>query len=502
MGVSYLKPIYGNNFGRVNDYSLNSDKTRLTEEPLHEEQRQMMETAISEALGYSTDEEKTVGQNTRFVAGINCSPDTATREMLLTKETFGKTGGVQMYHGWLSFKGREVSPREALEIGKEFVSECWGKRFQCIVSVHLNTGNIHCDFCVNSVSFVDGKKLWGDEKAWIKFHHVADRICREHNLTTIEHPNGSGRSPDRGGTAHDSKRYIAARKIIDEAIAKSATLEEFKEAVRSEGAEVQILPNRKYWTITPAGYAKPVRMKNLGEDYTNEAIVRRLREEKERTKWDGLYGRENNGREFGGRERIREGRGGNTSYTGQFKTSPFLKSLLKTNSLYRLYLYYCYRLGVFDNGRSSKSSRPMQGKDAARLSMLTEETRLLCREKISTDAELIAYKERLLDMIKSLTKRRETLLGEIPKSEYDFPEDSRDEINVLNKRIGALRKEVALCDDIYRRSAQVRKDVTDMEKKDSVTDIQKDDAQVPGSVFDMGKTPAKKDREIKEGGER
>ena len=33
---------------------------------------------------------------------------------------------------------------------------------------------------------------------------------------------------------------------------------------------------RKYWTIVPKGYKKPIRLKNLGEDYTEEAIKRRL----------------------------------------------------------------------------------------------------------------------------------------------------------------------------------------------------------------------------------
>jgi hypothetical protein len=38
--------------------------------------------------------------------------------------------------------------------------------------------------------------------------------------------------------------------------------------------------SRKYWTIVPKGYTKPIRLKNLGEDYTEEAI-RRIDELKE-----------------------------------------------------------------------------------------------------------------------------------------------------------------------------------------------------------------------------
>ena len=37
----------------------------------------------------------------------------------------------------------------------------------------------HCHFVINSISFVDGKHLWGEEKAWFKFRKVADRICEK-----------------------------------------------------------------------------------------------------------------------------------------------------------------------------------------------------------------------------------------------------------------------------------------------------------------------------------
>ena len=49
-------------------------------------------------------------------------------------------------------------------------------------------------------------------------------------------------------------------------------------ALTQMGYEHCLSESRKYWTIVPKGYTKPIRLKNLGEDYTEEAIRRRLME--------------------------------------------------------------------------------------------------------------------------------------------------------------------------------------------------------------------------------
>ena len=64
----------------------------------------------------------------------------------------------------------------------EFANEVWGKRFQVVVTTHLNTKHLHCHYVINSVSFVDGKRVWGDEKAWFKFRLVADQLCEKYGL--------------------------------------------------------------------------------------------------------------------------------------------------------------------------------------------------------------------------------------------------------------------------------------------------------------------------------
>ena len=62
----------------------------------------------------------------------------------------------------------------------------WGDRNQVLVTVHLNTDNVHCHFVVNPVSFKDGTKFKnkiGDHK---ELRKISDEICREHGLSVLE----------------------------------------------------------------------------------------------------------------------------------------------------------------------------------------------------------------------------------------------------------------------------------------------------------------------------
>ena len=119
-----------------------------------------------------------------------------------------KEEGIQAYHGYLSFKEQDISPELAQKIGMEFVNEVWGKRFQVVVTTHLNTKHLHCHYVINSVSFVDGKRLWGDEKAWFKFRLVADKICEKYGLYYNPNPNRSKQS------SYHSKGQSVPRPIL------------------------------------------------------------------------------------------------------------------------------------------------------------------------------------------------------------------------------------------------------------------------------------------------
>lgn len=119
------------NLKKVIDYAANPNKTYNPK--FSDEQYQ----ALADVLTYAENEEKTEQQF--FVQGINCNPSIAREQFVEVKERFGKTDGIQAYHGYLSFKEQNITPEQAQAIGMEFAQRVWGQRYQVVVTTHLNT---------------------------------------------------------------------------------------------------------------------------------------------------------------------------------------------------------------------------------------------------------------------------------------------------------------------------------------------------------------------------
>ncbi|MBR6050382.1 MAG: relaxase/mobilization nuclease domain-containing protein, partial [Clostridia bacterium] len=126
------------------EYAENPDKTTAKE---------YLDDDLSSVLKYAEKDEKT--DRRLFVAGINCPVQRAYEAMTAVKRRFGKTGGIVAWHGFQSFQAGEVTPEEAFAIGKETARRMWGDKYQVVVTVHLNTDNLHCHFVVNPISFKD-----------------------------------------------------------------------------------------------------------------------------------------------------------------------------------------------------------------------------------------------------------------------------------------------------------------------------------------------------------
>jgi hypothetical protein len=91
---------------------------------------------------------------------------------------------------------------------------------------------------------------------------TSDRICLEHGLSVIKEPKGRsvGSYLYKMERAGMPTRYNVARQAIDESIALSLTLEEFKSELRKRGYNYRFDPNRKYWMsrklLTATGYLR------------------------------------------------------------------------------------------------------------------------------------------------------------------------------------------------------------------------------------------------------
>ena len=430
------------NLKRVLDYAKNPDKTEKDKYSVDELQ------ALKDVLAYAKDEEKT--EQEFYVSGINCDASLAREQFIKVKELYNKTDGIQAYHGYMSFKPDEITPDLCHEIGIRFAERVWGDRFQVVVTTHLNSHCLHNHFVVNSISFVDGKRLQNEEKSWRHFRHIADDICKEYSMSVIEEPEThiDSRHLTMKDKAGMPTRYNLARAAVDEAIAHSRTLGEFQQHLRSMGYRYNLSPNRKYWTVTPQEDGRPIRLYRLGDEYTNTRIKDRIKEN----------------------ARSRTFQRGYTGYTPPPYHPQYDIRRVK-GSLYNLYLYYCYRLGYFDKPEERQTPHKLHyllRKDLMKVEKYSEEARLLGKHHIETTEQLVSYKESCEKETEVLTTERKHLrnkerhkgISEVERSEI------KDNISSISKRLGELRKEISLCEDIAARSQDLEKSVEQIRTDD------------------------------------
>jgi len=400
---------------RVVDYAMNPEKTASGTVLQHD---------LTQVLDYAENADKT--DRFCYVTGINCIPETAAQQMAMTKLRFGKTGGNVAFHAYQSFRPGEVTADQCHQIGVELARKLWGDRFEVVVATHLNTGCLHNHFVLNSVSFIDGKRYNDCKTTYREFRRLSDEICREHELSVIENPQKgkTSRSLYLAEKASLPTRYNLMRRDIDNALSRSFTERFFYQELQRMGYLVRYNAKRRYNTLQIPGTKHPTRFKTLGEDYTEEAIRRRILQ--------------------------------NHTPSRPLPPPPKMHLFVAGKNSFRgLYLHYCYLLGVVQKNPHPHYSAALRA-EIRELEEYSQQAKLLCREQIDTAEQLQFFIEKTQEQIPALVKARERVYKQISrcKDESLLPElvQHRDS---LTKAIGELRKDLRNAMAVMERSGNV-----------------------------------------------
>ena len=397
--------------------------------------------ALADVIAYAANEDKT--EQFFYTTGINCSVEFARDQFNATKIRFGKIGGNVAYHAYQSFREGEVTPDEAHAIGVQLARELWGDRFQMVVATHVNTKCTHNHIVINSVSFRDGLKFHDCKDTYRQLKEASDRICLERGLSVVENPKGKGVNQyvykmEKAGMP---TRYNVARQAIDEAVSLSLNIEEFKYELSKRGYNYRFDPQRKYWTVTPPGGRKPIRIHKLGDDYSRESIERRIYDNDPSVRTERL------------RQQYRQ--------PNNYNLRRRIDRIMGRSGLEKLYLRYCYELGYLPKYQQNPTKLHILLKeDLLKCDQYSEQAKLLSRYHVDTEKDLSDLMENIEGKIKELSlgrdELRQTARRVLPESEIN---DAKEKIKDLTAEIRELRHELKVCGDIQQRSGHVRENL-------------------------------------------
>jgi len=383
-------------------------------------------------FSYTQNPAKTAGD--QFVTAVNCQKDIALQQMILTKQRYGKEDGYIAWHGYQSFKPGEVTPEQCHALGVELARQMWGDRFQVIVTTHLDKEHLHNHFCINSVSFKDGGKYNFSKKELKRLRDTSDRLCREHGLSVVEHPR---KAPSRqvwlDEQAGKPTRYNIYRADIQKAIDCNATGKQVVQHLRKMGYIVDT--GGVNLKIRLPQYPHFTRLDTLNPQWTNQGIERLIYDRD-----DLISSRSKPPRKPDIPDWLRDA----------------YQPKKRTTKIYRLYLYYCYQLGILPKGTTYHPVSPQLRADLRHLDDIDRQTRYLASRKIETVEELLADRSEKESQLEALTAQRTKLQNKIRRASPEQKVILRKEKADVTAQITALRKVIRDSKEIEQRSLEIQ----------------------------------------------
>ena len=234
-------------------------------------------TALCKVTQYVEREDKTMEDGKRqLVSGQNCTPRSAYREFLATREMYHKESPVWFYHYTQSFSPKEdITPRQAHELAKAFAARAWPDS-EVLISTHLDAAHIHSHFIVNAVCHETGRMLRQGPETLKHLRKISDELCMKHGYSVLssqqKRSDGMSAREYRSAAKGESKK-LQLMNVINDCMRQAESREQFIAQMESRGYKVRWEPNRKNITYTtPDGWQCRDR-KLFGEKYLKEMMA-------------------------------------------------------------------------------------------------------------------------------------------------------------------------------------------------------------------------------------
>lgn len=251
--------------------------TRLI--PMHLQKGRSVGQCLKDRTDYAKNDLKT--ENGEFVSSYECNPDTVDLEFELTKNQYEINTGrglkdkdVIAYQIRQSFKPGEIAPEEANRIGYETAMRWTKGKHAFIVATHVDKAHIHNHIVYNSTTLDATHKYQNFFLSSFALRRLSDMICLEHGMSVIPE-----KKPDQWQKRTTYPRKHSKRDDIRGVIdwifenEKPKDMDEFLRFMVEHGFEIK---RGKYISVKAEGQKNHLRLRSLGNGYTDDDIAKRI----------------------------------------------------------------------------------------------------------------------------------------------------------------------------------------------------------------------------------
>lgn len=220
-----------------------------------------------------------------YVESYMCSanPEKTSDDFEVIRQAGTGRSTILAQHLYQSFMPGEVTPEQAIEIGKKLAESFLKNDYQYVISTHVDKQHIHNHIVFNNVNMNNGKSWETLEnrkgKAWENLRQISDTLCREYGLSVIENPEqGIGKSwyewsQNKEGLSWKSKLKFE----IDNAIMSVSNFDDFLSVCRNKNIECVYKPENKIsLKFRMQGQERYTRSGTLGWYYEEKQIKKRI----------------------------------------------------------------------------------------------------------------------------------------------------------------------------------------------------------------------------------
>ena len=232
-----------------------------------------IKSTLKKALDYIENPAKT--DEKMLVSSFACSYETADIEFELLLSQAMQKGNNLAHHLIQSFAPGETTPEQAHEIGRQLADEVLQGKYPYVLTTHIDKGHVHNHIIFCAVDMVNQRKYVSNRQSYAYIRRTSDRLCKEYGLSVVMPGQNRGKSyaewdAHRKGASWKAKLKAA----IDAAIPQAKDFDDFLRLLQEQGYKVK---RGKYVSFRAPGQERFTRCKTLGETYTEEAIIERIK---------------------------------------------------------------------------------------------------------------------------------------------------------------------------------------------------------------------------------